>query len=169
MTLHFESVYEPVDSSADPMALTRWAAATSISEETEHQNILAQQRLNRPVSPHLSIYKPQITWYGSISHRITGLLLSGSFYLFGTAYLVSPLFGWHLESASIAAAFAAWPWIAQVTTKLFFALPFMYHNVNGVRHLIWDNATMLTNQRVNASGWTVVGISALSALALALV
>lgn len=43
----------------------------------EAASILASQRLNRPISPHLGIYKPQITWYGSALTRITGAVLSG--------------------------------------------------------------------------------------------
>jgi hypothetical protein len=38
--------------------------------------ILDKQRLNRPSSPHMTIYEPQITWYASIFHRITGTGLS---------------------------------------------------------------------------------------------
>lgn len=143
-------------------------AATSVSQETEHSNILAQQRLNRPVSPHLAIYKPQITWYGSISHRITGCILSGAFYVFGTAYLIAPYVGWHLESATIAAAFAAWPFALRFATKMFFAVPFVYHSVNGLRHLVWDTASMITNEKVIQSGWIAVGLTALGSVALSL-
>ena len=147
----------------------RLVAATTVSPEQATQNILAQQRVHRPVSPHLSIYKAQITWYVSILHRITGLVLSGGFYVFGTAYLVAPYLGWHLESATIAAAFASWPFVAKVLTKFTLALPFAFHSYNGVRHLIWDTTSMMSNAKVNASGWTVVGLSVASALALAFV
>ncbi|BAE63756.1 succinate dehydrogenase cytochrome b560 subunit [Aspergillus flavus] len=144
---------------------TRQAATTS--NTSDPTKILAQQRLNRPVSPHLSIYRPQITWIGSSFHRITGFALSGSLYLYATAYLASPLLGWHLESASVAAAFAALPIVAKVLLKGFMALPFTYHCFNGVRHLVWDLGRGITNQQVIKSGWTVVGLSVLSALALA--
>jgi hypothetical protein len=60
--------------------------------------ILVAQRKLRPVSPHLKIYQPQIPWILSGLNRITGCVVSGGFYLFGAAYLVSPLFGWHLDS-----------------------------------------------------------------------
>lgn len=139
-------------------------AATNTSDPNQ---ILAQQRRNRPVSPHLSIYRPQITWIGSSAHRITGIILSGGMYLFSTAYLVSPLVGWHLESASIAAAFGALPILAKVSLKTVMAFPFVYHCMNGVRHLIWDLGRGITNQQVVKSGWTVVGVSALSTLVLA--
>jgi succinate dehydrogenase (ubiquinone) cytochrome b560 subunit len=130
---------------------------------------LAEQRKNRPVSPHLSIYRPQITWYGSALNRVTGSLLSGSLYVFATAYLVAPLFGWHLESQSIAAAFATWPVAAKVATKYFVSLPFTYHCWNGVRHLVWDMGKELLNKQVVRTGWAVVGLSVASSIALALI
>lgn len=39
--------------------------------------LLRQQRKLRPVSPHLQIYQPQITWYLSGLHRVTGVALGG--------------------------------------------------------------------------------------------
>ncbi|EED18042.1 succinate dehydrogenase cytochrome b560 subunit [Talaromyces stipitatus ATCC 10500] len=135
---------------------------------TDPTKILAQQRLKRPVSPHLSIYRPQITWYASGLHRITGSIASGGLYVFATAYLVAPVFGWHLESASIAAAFGALPFAAKFLVKLGLALPVTFHSFNGVRHLLWDTGRFLTNKQVIQTGWTVVGLSTISALALAL-
>ncbi|RMJ21450.1 succinate dehydrogenase cytochrome [Aspergillus sp. HF37] len=142
--------------------------AVSTTNPSDPTKNLAQQRLNRPVAPHLSIYRPQITWIGSSLNRITGLALSGGLYLFATAYLASPLLGWHLESASMAAAFGALPLLAKVALKGSVALPFTYHSFNGIRHLVWDLGRGLTNQEVIKSGWTVVGLSAASALLLAL-
>ncbi|KAL1957033.1 hypothetical protein VTO42DRAFT_6410 [Malbranchea cinnamomea] len=144
-------------------------AATSTSESTDPKLILAKQRLNRPVSPHLSIYRPQITWIGSSLNRITGVALAGGLYIFSMAYLVSPLFGWHLESASLAAAFGALPLLAKIPLKFTLALPFTYHSYNGVRHLIWDLGKQITNKQVIKSGWTVVGLTVASSLALALI
>ncbi|RHZ44634.1 succinate dehydrogenase cytochrome b560 subunit [Aspergillus thermomutatus] len=143
-------------------------ATTSTTTQADASKILAQQRLNRPVSPHLSIYRPQITWIGSSAHRITGIALSGSLYLFATAYLAAPLFGWHLESASIAAAFGALPIAAKVLIKGTAAFPFVYHCLNGVRHLVWDLGRGISNQQVIKSGWAVVGLTVVSALTLAL-
>ncbi|KAJ5664852.1 uncharacterized protein N7477_007300 [Penicillium maclennaniae] len=139
---------------------------TSPNTEDPSQ-ILAKQRLNRPVSPHLTIYKPQIGWIGSSLHRITGVALSGSLYLWATAYLASPVLGWHLESASMVAAMAALPIAAKVALKATLALPFTYHCMNGVRHLIWDTGRALTNPAIIKSGWTVIGLSVTSAIALA--
>lgn len=88
--------------------------------------------------------------------------------MFATAYLVAPLLGWHLESASIAASFGALPLAVKFATKLGIAFPFTFHCFNGVRHLVWDFGKQLSNKQVIQTGWTVVGLSATSALALAL-
>lgn len=101
-------------------------------------------------------------------NRITGAFLSGGFYIFGAAYLVSPLMGWHMDSATMAAAFGALPWLAKFSLKSLVALPFTFHSINGVRHLTWDMGKQLINAQVNRTGWIVVGSSIASALGLAL-
>ncbi|KAA8646991.1 hypothetical protein EYZ11_000091 [Aspergillus tanneri] len=140
------------------------ASTTKTSDPTK---ILAQQRLNRPVAPHISIYQPQITWYGSAFNRISGVAVSGVLYLYATAYLAAPLLGWHLESASLVAAFATLPLAAKAVIKGTVAFPFVYHCLNGLRHLTWDLGRGITNQQVMRTGWTVVGLSVVSALYLA--
>jgi succinate dehydrogenase (ubiquinone) cytochrome b560 subunit len=120
------------------------------------------------VSPHLTIYKPQITWYPSAFNRVTGVALSGTLYLFGLGYLVAPFLGWHLESAVLAASFAAWPVAAKVLTKTLFAIPFVFHSLNGIRHIIWDFGLQFSKQQVARSGWTVVGLTVVGSLYLAL-
>ena len=129
--------------------------------------ILVKQRLNRPVSPHLSIYQPQITWYGSALNRVTGTALSGGFYLFGISYLVAPLLGWHLESATLAASFGSLPFLAKFGIKYMVALPFTFHSFNGIRHLVWDTGREFSNKQVQRTGWTVVGLSIVSSGILA--
>lgn len=86
-------------------------------------------------------------------------MLSGAFYVFGFSYLVAPLFGWHLESGTLAAAFGSLPLLAKVGLKYFAALPFTFHSFNGIRHLVWDTGRELSNKQVQVTGWTVVGLS----------
>ncbi|KFY42742.1 hypothetical protein V494_02260 [Pseudogymnoascus sp. VKM F-4513 (FW-928)] len=155
---------------AAPVALTsqiqtRPVATQKLTPADSYQ-ILVEQRRKRPVSPHLGIYRPQITWYASMFNRITGAVLSGSFYLFGIGYLAAPVLGLNLGSASLAAGFAAWPIAAQIATKLTFAVPFTFHFFNGVRHLVWDTGRQFTNKAVIRTGWTVVGLTAASSLYL---
>jgi len=146
----------------------RLAATQTISDADATQEILAKQRRHRPVAPHLGIYKAQVTWYLSALNRVTGTALSGGLYVFGLSYLIAPAFGWHLESASMAAAFAAWPVAAKFATKMLVSLPFTFHSFNGLRHLMWDMGMGITNKQVQVTGWTVVGISAISSMILAL-
>ncbi|OJD32960.1 succinate dehydrogenase cytochrome b560 subunit [Diplodia corticola] len=141
--------------------------ATQNIPAAESNHILEKQRLNRPVAPHLSIYKPQITWYSSGFHRITGCVVSGGMYVFFMAYAIAPLTGWHLESQSLAAAVAAWPIAAKVGLKTVAALPFAFHSINGLRHIAWDFAVGINNKKVIQSGWTAIGLTAVSTLALA--
>jgi succinate dehydrogenase (ubiquinone) cytochrome b560 subunit len=118
------------------------------------------------VAPHLSIYKPQITWIASSLHRITGSVLSGGFYIFGFGYLVAPLFGMHWESHAIAAAVGSLPLIAKMGLKFSLAMPFTFHCINGVRHLVWDTGAQMTKKQVVWTGWTVVAATVLSSAAL---
>lgn len=94
-------------------------------------------------------------------------MLSGAMYLYATAYLASPMLGWHLDSATVAAAFGALPFLAKVSLKTVMTFPFVYHCMNGVRHLVWDLGRGISNEQVIKSGWTVVGLSTLSTLILA--
>lgn len=73
------------------------------------------------------------------------LVLTLGVYVFGAAYLVSPLFGWHLDVASMAAAFGALPVVAKFGIKTVIAFPFTYHSLNGLRHLAWDTGSRMTS------------------------
>ena len=99
--------------------------------------------------------------------RITGVLLSGSLYVFGITYFASPYLGWDLSSASMAAAFGALPVAVKVAAKFCIAWPFAFHCFNGLRHLTWDTGRMITNRQVVKTGWIAVGATTLSAIALA--
>jgi succinate dehydrogenase (ubiquinone) cytochrome b560 subunit len=95
---------------------------------------------------------------------LTAIILSGSFYLFGMAYLAAPYTGWHLETQSMVAAVAAWPVAVKVALKGFFAFPFFYHSYNGLRHLAWDLGIGMKNTQVIRTGWTAVGLTVVTAL-----
>ncbi len=89
--------------------------------------------LRRPLSPHLSIYRPMLTMVMSIAHRISGAAL-----YVGTLFLV-----WYLLAAATGGsvfAFASWffgSFIGQLV--LFgFAFALLLHFFGGIRHLIWD-------------------------------
>ncbi|KAL8648026.1 MAG: hypothetical protein Q9226_006177 [Calogaya cf. arnoldii] len=142
-------------------------AATQNVPEDEAYAILKAQRASRPIAPHLSIYQTQIPWTLSALNRITGSLLSGGFYVFGAAYLVSPLFGWHLESSALAASFAELPTAVKLLLKFGVALPFTFHSFNGIRHLVWDSGREFANKSVVRTGQIVMGLTVVSSGALA--
>jgi succinate dehydrogenase (ubiquinone) cytochrome b560 subunit len=102
-------------------------------------------------------------------HRISGAILSGTFYIFFSTYLIAPLFGWHLDSATIIAAFGAWPTAAKIGTKAIIALPFTFHVANGIRFLILDTGSHFTREMIVRVGWVTIGVSIVSAVALAMV
>lgn len=128
------------DTNTSPIPL-RSPVTTQKLTPTEGLTILEQQRLKRPTSPHLAIYDKAQTYFGaSIFQRYTGGALSGAVYLYATAYLAAPLLGWHLESQSLVAAFAGLSVATKTGLKLAFAWPFVFHFMNGVRHLTYDMA-----------------------------
>jgi len=89
--------------------------------------------VRRPLSPHLQVYKPQISSATSIFHRITGCALGVGTILM-TLWLVCAASG---EGAfSVIQAFFA-SWIGMLILFGFTAALF-YHFCNGIRHLAWD-------------------------------
>jgi succinate dehydrogenase / fumarate reductase cytochrome b subunit len=88
---------------------------------------------DRPLSPHLQIYRPQITSVLSILHRLTGVALTfGTLFL--TWWLVSAAYG--SEAFESCQAFLG-SWFGHLLLWGFTFAVF-YHLGNGVRHLVWD-------------------------------
>lgn len=125
----------------------------------EQQEILKAQRRNRPESPHLTIYQPQITMILSGLHRITGVAMGGAFYALTLAYAGAGILGVSFDSALLVAAFASLPLVAKVAAKAAMAFPFVFHSFNGVRHLIWDTGRELTIKGVYRTGYVVVALT----------
>jgi succinate dehydrogenase / fumarate reductase cytochrome b subunit len=108
----------------------------------------------RPLSPHLQVYRPQLTSVLSITHRATGVALAA-----GTLLLV-----WWLAAAAsgpeqyatVQAVMGSWPGkllLLGWTFSLFF------HLANGIRHLFWDAGLGFELKTTYASGWAVVAAS----------
>jgi succinate dehydrogenase (ubiquinone) cytochrome b560 subunit len=131
---------------------------------------LEQQRLRRPVSPHLTIYKWEYQSLASILQRFSGIALSGSLYTFATAYLLLPSTMVDVDVlGSIVSAVATLPESLKIGGKFLLAWPFTYHAVNGVKQLAWDRVIGMRDKkmiRMVARG--VAGVSFLGALGLAL-
>ena len=108
-------------------------------------------RGNRPLSPHIAIYRPQLTSITSILTRITG-----------NALIVAMLLVvWWLAAA--AASPEAFGWADAVITSWFGDLVMLlslwavwYHTLLGIRHLIWDTGSMLDIGRAEMLGWICV-------------
>ena len=109
---------------------------------------------NRPLSPHLQVYKPQLTSMLSILHRITGFGLAVGAVM-GTWWLVA------IMSGTMAYEFFytfAKSFIGQL--MLFCWLyAFVYHFLNGLRHMVWDTGRWLDIKSTYRSGWIVFGLS----------
>ncbi|KAI8340535.1 succinate dehydrogenase cytochrome b560 subunit [Chlamydoabsidia padenii] len=154
---------------AAPMGIRHFNAspASKAQSPDAESELLRQQRKLRPVSPHLTIYQPQITWYLSGLHRITGAALGGAFYLGAMGYLAAPALGLTIDTASAVSAVAAAPVAAKVLAKTTLAAPFVFHCLNGVRHLFWDATKFVDIKSVYKTGYAVIGGTVVGTLYLA--
>lgn len=149
-------------------ALSRPAAATNKLSLEEGQQVLVNQRLNRPISPHLGIYKLEQTWFGASAWtRITGCTLSGAMYAYMAAYVAAPLVGLHIESASVAAAFGSLPFAVKGGLKFALGFPFAFHFFSGVKHLAYDMGKGFAKSFVIKSEKILWGASIVGGLILA--
>ena len=115
----------------------------------------------RPLSPHLQVYRPQMTSVMSIMHRAAGIVLTTGT-LVMTAWLVSLAMG--AESYGLVAAFLAHP-LGQFV--LFgYSVALIYHALNGIRHLGWDIGIGLTIPEVYRNGQLVLILTAVLTAAL---
>ena len=105
----------------------------------------------RPLSPHLQVYRPQLTSVLSILHRLTGIALAAGLLL---------LVCWLLAVASGAAFYDAVQafnahWFGR--TLLFgWSFALFFHLCNGIRHMVWDAGYGYELTTVYRSGWLVV-------------
>ncbi|KAJ2960491.1 hypothetical protein NQZ79_g4165 [Umbelopsis isabellina] len=144
------------------------ATRTNLEQSPDAESeLLRQQRLVRPKAPHLSIYQPQLTWYLSAAHRITGVGVGAGFYLGALSYLALPAMGYNFDSAAVISSVVAMPVAAKVGLKATIAFPFVFHCLNGIRHLIWDTGRFLSLKGVYQTGYAVLGATTVSSLYLA--
>ena len=105
----------------------------------------------RPLSPHLGVYKFMYTMSLSILHRLTGCVASVGFLLF---------VWWLMALATGSDAYArAMHMLSTPFAKLLlvgFTFSFVYHFCNGIRHLVWDTGRGLERAQARRSGAVVV-------------
>ena len=112
-----------------------------------------------PLSPHLQIYKPQITSLLSITHRISGVALNFSLLILVFGLLCITLGeSYFLLFVSFLSSFP-------VKILIFFTiLGFSYHFLNGIRHIIWDFGFLLGNKSSAVFGYIIIVISITSSI-----
>ncbi len=123
-----------------------------------------QKQPQRPLSPHLSIYKPQITSAVSIFHRITGVGMA----------LGALLITWWFVAGAVSPGYFGF--VDGLMTSLIGDLvmfgmlwALIFHALNGIRHLIWDTGRGMEIETVNKSGVFVVGASLVLTLIVAMI
>jgi succinate dehydrogenase / fumarate reductase cytochrome b subunit len=121
----------------------------------------AKRIVQRPISPHLSIYRPQINMVMSIVHRITG----GALYV-GTLLLAAWL-------VSAAAGPQAFDYVSRLFAHplgllvlLGYTWAVIHHMLGGVRHLIWDTGQGLDIKSVNGLSWLTIIASLITTAAV---
>ena len=116
----------------------------------------APAKKSRPLSPHLQIYRPQISATMSIFHRMTGIALAAALPVF-VAWLVvladsKPSYVRFMElfhNPVGQVLLMGWTWA------------FFYHLCCGIRHLIWDAGLFLSIKGLYATGYIAFGTSLL--------
>ena len=109
---------------------------------------------DRPLSPHLSIYRWPVTMLLSILHRATGI---------ANAVGLIVLAAWLMQAAAGEAAYGA---LTAILGSPFgyvvlagFSFSFFYHLCNGIRHLVWDTGRGFEKRQANASAWAVIAMA----------
>ncbi|KAM8705488.1 hypothetical protein ACLKA7_009876 [Drosophila subpalustris] len=139
------------------------SVGSTVKDETFFEK---NDRLGREMSPHLTIYRPQLTSMLSIMHRGTGLALGMGVWGLGLGALISShdishyvtmVEGLQLSGATLTAI------------KFIIAYPVGYHSANGVRHLLWDTGRFLKIKEVYSTGYAMVAASFVITAILALI
>jgi len=121
---------------------------------------VANRPVHRPLSPHLQVYRPQLTSVLSILHRATGIALS-----VGALYLAL----WVMFAASSPATYAGFQsFNTSILGRILLGgwlFSAFYHLCNGIRHLFWDAGYGFELKDAYRSGWTVVAVSLIATLA----
>lgn len=116
---------------------------------------------NRPLSPHISVYRWRITSTLSILHRATGVALSLVTVLLA-AWLLAAASG--VEAYDTVTGFMGSP--VGLLVLLAASYAFFFHLGNGIRHLFWDAGLGFEMHQTRASGWSVVAFSIVATLVL---
>lgn len=114
---------------------------------------------NRPLSPHLQVYRLPLTGLVSITHRITGVMLSVGLLLF--VYVLAAIAAGEERYLAMQSFMALW--VGQLIYWGFIYALF-FHLCHGIRHLIWDVGK--TFDRATLTGYALVELLVAAALTL---
>lgn len=106
---------------------------------------------NRPLSPHLTIYRPQMSSISSILVRISGVSLSFGFVLIVWWLLAASTNIKYFESAN--SILSSWFGIVVLIGSVW---ALCYHSLGGIRHLIWDMGYGFDLKTADRMGWAVI-------------
>ncbi|TDR22476.1 succinate dehydrogenase, cytochrome b556 subunit [Marinicella litoralis] len=106
---------------------------------------------NRPLSPHLQVYKPQLTSMMSIAHRLTGMVLAFGLVVF--TYWLYRVTTQPIIADQVSAFFSSGLGVVMLYAWVF---TFNYHLCNGIRHLFWDAGKGYSIPAVYKSGVVVI-------------
>jgi succinate dehydrogenase / fumarate reductase, cytochrome b subunit len=114
---------------------------------------------DRPMSPHLQVWRWHVTMAASILHRATGIAL-----YVGALILA----GWVIALAAGPDAFSAYhaALASPLGLLVLFGLTvsFLYHLANGVRHLVWDTGKGFEPKTADMTGWAAIAFGVVAAV-----
>jgi succinate dehydrogenase / fumarate reductase, cytochrome b subunit len=114
----------------------------------------------RPLSPHLQIYRPMLTMMMSIAHRISGASLAVGFLLL--AWWLVAIAAGSEPYATVERFFAG---LIGRTLLLLFSWALIHHMLGGIRHLIWDTGRALDKTSIEVLAWlTIISSTVLTIL-----
>jgi succinate dehydrogenase / fumarate reductase cytochrome b subunit len=112
-----------------------------------------QRAAERPLSPHLGIYRMTITMTMSIVHRITG----GALY-FGTVLLAAWLIATAMGERQYAMVNDIFGHPLGKLVLFGYSWALIHHMLGGIRHLIWDTGRALQPRSADVLAWiTILG------------
>ena len=151
-----------------PSATVVATKSTGSAQQQMDNFWMKNKTTNRPMSPHLTIYKFQLTSMLSITHRATGILLAGDTIALACATLLPPQYIDMFLNSVEQVHSHGFGYLCLFPLKFMLAWPIMFHVCNGLRHLMWDTAKGLKIGEVYSSGWGVVVISTILAALISL-
>jgi len=105
----------------------------------------------RPMAPHLQVWRWHVTMAGSILHRATGVGLYGA--AIGLAIWLFALAAGPDVFGIVHAGLTSLPGELLLYA---FSVAIAYHFANGIRHLVWDSGRGYAPSTADASGWMVI-------------